>query len=217
LFTYGPFYHFGVRTSAPVTSKWTLGAQLVQGWNVVQDNNSGKTFGITSVNTLGKLTLANNYYAGPENTNTTTGWRNFYDLVASMALTDKLSAYLSWDIGRNNSPTGTGHSTFTGVGGAMKYQITNHFAVSPRFEWYNDADGFMTGTAQQLKEFTITGEAKINDSFISRFEYRKDWSNQPYFQHSPNVPAMYKDQQLFIASFIVVAKPGMFGFMKSKP
>jgi hypothetical protein len=215
LFAYGPYYHFGVRAAAPVTSSWTLGGSLTQGWNVISDNNSGKTVGITSVNTLGKVSIANNYYTGPENNNTTKGWRNFYDLVTTVNWNDRVSTYVNFDVGSNKSPDGV-NSTFLGIGSSTRIALTKHFAISPRIEWYNDADGFMTGTAQQIKEFTITGEAKLNESFLTRLEYRKDWSDSPYFVRDATSGNLYKDQQLFLVSFIMVVKPGMFNFGNGK-
>lgn len=215
LFAYGPFYHFGVRAAAPVTSNWTLGGSVTQGWNVIQDNNSGKTAGITSVNTLGKVTLANSYYTGPENTNSTKGWRNFYDSVVSVNWNDRVSSYVNFDVGNNKNVDGTS-SQFLGIASSTRVALTKNLAISPRIEWYNDADGFMTGTAQQIKEFTITGEAKLNESFLTRLEYRKDWSNSPYFIRDPASDARFKDQQLFMVSFIMVVKPGMFQFGEKK-
>jgi hypothetical protein len=38
-----PYYHFGLRTSMPVGKHFTAGFHLVNGWNNVEDNNSGKT------------------------------------------------------------------------------------------------------------------------------------------------------------------------------
>ena len=55
------------------------------------------------------------------------------------------------------------------------------FALSPRVEWFNDADGFATGTAQKVKEFTLTGEFKMKEGLFARLEYRRDWSNQTFF------------------------------------
>lgn len=215
LFAYGPFYHFGVRAAAPITGTWSLGGSLTQGWNVIQDNNSGKTGGITSVNTIGKVILANTYYFGPENNNTSSGWRNFYDNATTINWNDRVSSYVNFDIGSNKSPDGY-NNLFLGIASSTRVALTNRFAISPRFEWYNDRDGFMTGAAQQIKEFTITGEAKLNESFITRVEYRKDWSNQPYFVHDPTSDLRFKDQQLFMVSFMFVAKPGMFDFGKGK-
>ena len=40
---------------------------------------------------------------------------------------------------------------------------------------------FTPGTRQQLKEFTITPEFVISDNLVTRFEYRRDWSNADVF------------------------------------
>ena len=74
-----PYYHFGLRTVLPVGSHFTGGVQVVNGWNNVEDNNSGKTLGFVGNFTSKKVSWMNNYYTGPENTGTNKGWRNLYD------------------------------------------------------------------------------------------------------------------------------------------
>ena len=59
------------------------------------------------------------------------------------------------------------------------------FAVTPRFEWFNDADGFSTGVDQKLKEFTITAGMKMVEGVLTRLEYRRDWSNERFFERGP--------------------------------
>jgi len=46
----------------PVTKTWTLGVQLVNGWNNVVANNGGVTVGITSGYVKPKYTWNANYY-----------------------------------------------------------------------------------------------------------------------------------------------------------
>jgi hypothetical protein len=60
------------------------------------------------------------------------------------------------------------------------------FALTPRLEWFSDTDGFSTGTAQSLKEFTITAEAKAAQGILARLEYRYDWSDKNFFQTGLN-------------------------------
>src|ERR1039458_3272431 len=55
-------------------------------------------------------------------------------------------------------------------------------SVAGRLEWYDDPDGFTTGTAQSVKEATLTGEYKMSSWLLSRLEFRDDWSNQSFFQ-----------------------------------
>jgi len=212
LFAFGPYYHTGLRVTMPVNSNWTLGTQVVTGWNVVRDNNSGKTTGITSSNTLakGKVSIANNYYAGPENDNTNAGWRHFYDLVVTANETRRLSTCLNVDIGsnRNIGPHGMA-SRFYGIAGAGRYRFRHAFAISPRLEYYCDCDGFWTGLPQHLKEFTLTGERKLNNSFIGRLEWRRDWSDKPFFQSGPTPQALDR-QSMLTLGLVVLVQPGMF-------
>jgi hypothetical protein len=210
LFALGPYYHTGLRVTMPVDSNWTLGTQVVTGWNLVRDNNTGKTIGINSSNTLarGKVTIANNYYAGPENDNANAGWRNFYDLVVTATESQKLATYLNVDIGSNRNIDHT-MSRFYGIAGAGRYQILHTFAISPRLEYYCDCDGFWSGVPQHLKEFTLTGERKLNDSLIARLEWRRDWSDKPFFQ-SGGAPLALDHQSMLTLGVVLLFKPGMF-------
>jgi hypothetical protein len=61
-----PYYHFGVRATMPISSSFSAGVQLTNGWNNVEDNNSGKTAGFTTSWTHKWATWTNNYYVGPE-------------------------------------------------------------------------------------------------------------------------------------------------------
>jgi hypothetical protein len=207
LFNYGPFFHFGVRTSMPVTKNWTAGVQLVQGWNVVQDNNKGKTLGFTANGTFSKFTWANTFYTGQENTNLG-GQRNYYDTVLLFTPSSKVAAYVNFDVGRNNIP-GASAANWVVLAGAAKITVNKYLAITPRMEFFNDADGLLTGVPQNMKEFTLTGETKMNDSFIWRFEYRRDWSDKPYYADGP-ISFAKKNQNLLMAGFMWVVKPGMF-------
>jgi len=210
LFAFGPYYHVGLRATAPIRPNWTVGGQVITGWNVMRDNNSGKSMGFTSVNTFSKGAVANTYYTGPENSGTSKGWRNFYDLAVTLNPTSRISAYYNLDIGNNKYATG-GSGSFWGMAGAARFALNKYLAIAPRLEYYSDTDGFWTGTPQAFKEFTLTGEWKLNESFITKLEWRRDWSDQPFFQVG-QIPGKSKHQNMLVAGFTVVLKPGIFSF-----
>src|SRR5206468_2324174 len=64
-----------------------------------------------------------------------------------------------------------------GVAAYARYQVIPTWAVTPRVEWVDDKDAFMTGTSQTLKEFTITSENKIDGGLLARLEFRRDMSD----------------------------------------
>jgi hypothetical protein len=176
-----PYYHFGVRASVPITKNLTAGVQVVQGWNNIYDNNSGKSIGLNDTYTWKKVSWTNVWYGGPEKTGTNDGWRNLYDTTVLVNQNDKLSYYINFDYGRDKN-VGAGSQKWTGVAGALHYQAAKKFAVAARAEVFDDMDGFSTGTPQTLKELTFTGEYKMTDWLLSRLEFRDDWSDAPYFQ-----------------------------------
>ncbi len=62
-----PYWHFGARTSMPVSKTETIGFQLVNGWNNVSKSNGGVTGVFTSALVKPKYTWDLNYIVGPEN------------------------------------------------------------------------------------------------------------------------------------------------------
>ena len=205
LYANGPYYHFGARVSKPLTSYWTGGVQLVNGWNNVEDNNSGKTVGLTSALNSKKISLLNNYYAGPEKAQGVAGMRHFMDTVVLLNPHEKASFYINWDVAVDKSKV-LGNQNWWGLGLAGKFQVTPWFALSPRYEVYNDIDGFITLTPQKLQEFTATAEFKMQKGFLTRIEYRRDWSNQPFFDRG-NELASAKNQSTLLVGFVVFFGP----------
>ena len=175
-----PYYHFGLRSTVPVTKTLTVGVQVVNAWNNLWGNNDLKNVGITAAYTKPKYTLNANYYVGPNHPGTTQGKRNLFDTTLQVNPTSKASFYINYDYARDNAISGSSSSWY-GIAGAFRYQLAKKFAIAPRIEWFDDANGFSTGTVQKLKEGTITGEYKYNDHLVARLEYRHDASDKAFF------------------------------------
>ena len=181
LFAYAiPYYHFGVRTTIPIGKYFTGGVQVVNGWNNVEDNNSGKTVGIIGNFTTKKFTWSNNYYVGPEKDHTNTGLRNLFDTALLLTPNDNFNVYINYDYGSDKN-IGPGSQIWEGIAVAGRVGFAKRFAITPRIEYFHDRDGFATGTKQTVKEFTLTGECKFAQGLVSRLEYRHDWSNVPFY------------------------------------
>ncbi len=192
-----PYYHFGLRTSMPVTKSLTAGVQVVNGWNNVEDNNSGKTIGLTAAYTKPKATLSANYYTGPEKNDTNKGFRNLFDATLLLTPKDQFNAYINYDYGTEKRVLG-GSDHWTGIAFAAKIATSKKTAITPRIEYYDDASGFTTGTTQKLKEFTLTGEYKMVEGLLARLEYRRDWSNVDFFDSGTRSAATKSQNTLLI-------------------
>jgi hypothetical protein len=191
-----PYDHFGIRTSWPMGKHITGGFQLVNGWNNTVDDNSGKTIGPNIMITYPKWNFMFDYYGGPENFNTNTGWRSLYDTVLNLTPSAKFAAYVNFDYGQNRNPDNT-LAVWDGIAVAAHFMPNAKWSFTPRYEWFNDRNGFATdgiagyGTASlvpnTIQEITLTGEYKIMEGLLWRAEYRYDTAAQPIFTYGQSV------------------------------
>ncbi|HEV1996269.1 MAG TPA: porin [Candidatus Acidoferrum sp.] len=196
-----PYYHFGLRATYPVNPHFTTGIMVANGWNNVEDNNSGKLVMFMETFTYKKFTLFENIHTGPENAGTNKGWRHLYDTTLLLTPTAKFNAYINFDYGHNQLPPGTltvlGNQAAVWWGGAvaLHFMPTSKWSFTPRVEYFKDRDGFAIGSGvpQDLKEGTFTAEYKMMEGLLGRVEYRRDWSNQPFFDRGLNL-GVHKNQ-----------------------
>ncbi len=182
-----PYYHFGFRSSTPITKEFTVGFQLTNAWNTVWGNNNFHNVAFTAALTRPKFAYSFNYLGGPNHIGTSEGKRNLLDTTLVLTPNSKLSFYVNGDWARDNQPGG-GHSQWYGLAGAARYQLTKLFALAARTEFLNDPKGYATGSAQLLNETTGTFEYKINSWLVARLEARHDNSNHAFFDHGSGKP-----------------------------
>lgn len=176
-----PYYHSGLRATYSPSDKIAVMGTIVNGWNNVVENNGAKTLSAqVTFKPTAAVSLVQNYMAGPEQPDNTTDWRRLSDTILTWAISPKLSVMGNYDYGTDTVAGAKVH--WQGVAGYAKLQANKWVAVSPRFEWYDDASGFTTGTVQTLKEATATFELKPTDTFIWRIEYRSDFSDVSVFK-----------------------------------
>jgi len=209
-FDYLPFYHEGIRTSLKVNDKLAVNYWVVNGTNQSEPTNSYKDelFGFTS--TPAKNVLWNfNYYIGQDHPDVTAatgctapvqprlclqpinpapdGKAHIFDSYLTWTATPKLSLSLEGDyvISREweNAAPGESSAPSHVDGGAAyaRYQLNQKMALAGRTEYLSDRGGLFSGTTQALKEFTGTYEYKFGEGFLARAEFRRDWSNVPFF------------------------------------
>ena len=211
-FSFLPFYHMGLRASLPVTSKVAVNYWLVNGTNQSEPTNAFKDqlFGLL-LTPYKNVSWTVNYYLGNEHPDVMQvpntgpipiqpglgfvpirpapdGRLHIMDSYVTWQKTPKLSLALEGDyvIQRLWRDAGPGRSSAPSEvwGGAAyaKYQLTSRVALGGRAEYMSDRQGQFSGVGQALKETTATFDYKLGDGFLMRYEWRRDFSNQPYFQ-----------------------------------
>jgi len=212
LFVYAiPYFHWGLRSSLPLTKAETVGIQVVNGCNNLTKSNAGPTVGLISAYVKTKYTWDINFYTGRKHLNGQNSYLNLIDTTLQLTPTAKFNAYINYAYGHNrDSMLGSGLGAtgdnqlkhWQGAAAAVRQQVTSNTALAGRFEYFNDPQGYTTGAKQQLYEFTTTGEYKWTKGLLGRLEYRRDWSDIDFFTRG-NRPLAVKDQSTVTASIVI--------------
>jgi Putative beta-barrel porin-2, OmpL-like. bbp2 len=120
------------------------------------------------------------------------------DAYTTLNVTERLTFAFQGDYVINRAFSNSPPSHINGGVAYARYQLSPGFALAGRFEYVGDNlsdDGvsLFTGLDQDLKDITLTAEYKFNEGFLLRGEYRRDWSNQPFFL--TDTPGVLKKEQ----------------------
>ena len=186
LFGYAiPFTHTGVKASYAFSSKVAAMVEVVNGWDLVRDNNRSKSVGAQlTLTPLAPLSLLVNWIGGPELANDNHTNRNVFDIVATLKPTSTLTLGVNGDYGVEDGTSRVNpgsNATWKGVAGYATIAVTNKLSVGLRGETFHDDGGTRLGTDTKatLTEGTLTPAYKFTDHVVLRGEVRFDKANQP--------------------------------------
>jgi hypothetical protein len=186
LFGYAiPFTHTGVKASYAFSSKVAAMVEVVNGWDLVRDNNHSKSVGAQlSLTPVTPFTVLFNWIGGAEIANDNHTNRNVFDVVAILKPTKTLTLGVNGDYGIENGTSTVNpgaDATWKGIAGYATLAVTNKFSVALRGETFHDDGGVRlgTGTRATLSEVTFTPSYKFTDHVMLRADLRYDKANQP--------------------------------------
>ena len=214
------FYHMGIRANYAFSDKfavnyWTVnGTQQTEPFNGFKDQFIGFT-----IQPKKTITWNVNYYLGQEHPdvifypnggapaglpteqgvpfqpilNPPAGKLHIFDSYVTWQTTPKLTlaAEADYVIERNYSFSAPAHTD--GFTLYTQYQFTPKFALSGRTEYLSDRGGLYTGVTQAVKEATVTTKYNVASNLLLMGEWRRDFSNQPYFY--TNTQGILKNNQ----------------------
>ncbi len=210
-FDFLPFYHMGLRANVPLTDRFALNYWVVNGANQVEATNGFKDelFGFTARPKTG-VNWTMNYYLGQEHPDRATatncgpipvqpglcftairpapnGRTHIFDSYVTWKAAPRLTFALEGDyylqrLWQNAAPGESSAPSHTDGGAAyVQYQFTPKFTLGARAEYLSDRGGLFSGITQALKENTVTFDYRVADGMVMRYEWRRDFSNQPSF------------------------------------
>jgi hypothetical protein len=176
-----PYYQTGVHASYHFSPHWSGEIHILNGWQLISDNNDAKALGGKIAYSSDRLTASLNTFDGPELPNDNTHWRHFGDLIATFKATPSLSVGGSIDRGRQELPDGPA-ANWIGIAGYGRYALDKQRAFAVRVERFNDPDNGISGTARKLTEATLTYEYRPIENLILKVEGRRDHSTASVFR-----------------------------------
>lgn len=201
-----PFYHFGFRanyTAGPVT----IGYWLVNGTNQSEDFNGFKSQAVLLTwKPVSSVSWNINYYSGREGRDVVLalnpglptlasqpglsgqsirpaprGRLHILDTYASWNATSRLTLAGEFDYGVNRGEPSSAPARVTGGAMYALYRFTPKFVLAGRAEYLSDRGGLFSSATQALKETTLTADYSVAEGFLVRTEWRRDFSNRPFF------------------------------------
>lgn len=185
-----PFYHTGLKATYAFSSKVSLMGGIVNGTDMLNDNNRGKSFiGQLMVVPAEGLTLYFNTIQGNEANaratgKDTTSHFGVYDFVATYQLSEKLllGTWLMFGTLKGEYQGGTYFDKTVTWGGAnlyMTYKFSDVFSLGARAEYFDNtsgARGLLTqGQGTDVQTYTLTGNFTLADGhLLLKPEFRLD-------------------------------------------
>lgn len=218
-FNFLPFYHLGLRARLPLSSRVTAWYHLVNGTQQSEDFNGFKSqhFALDIVPHR-SVTWRVNYYFGREQRDlvpdlnptlpalptqpglsiipvipTLRGRLHILDSYLTWSATNRLTLTFEGDYVINRAQIDSPPAVIFGGAAYANYVFHPRFSASARVEYLSDRNGLFSGTSQSLKETTLTSSFPVTDGFLIRAEWRRDFSNQPFFLTS--TPSLLKKDQ----------------------
>jgi hypothetical protein len=192
-FLYGlaePFTHAGVLLTYKLTAELDAAIGVVNGWDVVRDNNDGKTLAAKVGYTTDRYLAILSGYAGPEQPADgeldPDNVRTMGDLTGMV----KIGPVDLW--AQVNAGAEEGASTvmegetarWVGAGLQPVWHVLERLALGARAEVFSDRQGARTGTPQTLYNLSLAPAFTVVSGFVVRGELRLDRSNKRVFEDS---------------------------------
>lgn len=181
-----PYYEAGLRFNYLPTDKLSISVYLLNGYNIIEDNNNKKSLGMLATYIFNdKLSLSYSNYLGDDSpiSDTLTHFRSYHNIYLNYQ-NKKLKVQLAADYcTQQNSDTTHKHTaSMYNALATVRYQALKKYGVYGRGEIYNDPSGILSGiyidkTNRQtgLKLWGITAgiEYKPTDNSYVRLEARQ--------------------------------------------
>jgi hypothetical protein len=178
---YSPYYQTGINVSYPFTDRWSGRVDIMNGWQIIGENNGAKTFGAQVGYDGARVSAKLNVMTGPELPDNDDDWRTLGDLVFTIRPSENWQLGAAVDVAHESQLGGPAASWWGAAAYARVEFAAARSALALRLEQFDDPDGAISGTPQDFTEGTLTFEYRPSKHLILKLEARHDHSSAPVF------------------------------------
>jgi len=153
---YSPYYSTGVKATWQATPTLSVRIDLVNGWQNISETNTDKGVGVR-VDYVPRAGSTISYYNFFGNEVGSGRLRTFNGVGANLALGERVRVLGELDVGTQEGADGDDDASWYGLTAILRGQITPKVALSGRFERFDDEDGVLIATGDQLPAFRANG------------------------------------------------------------
>jgi hypothetical protein len=203
-----PFTHAGVLLTykAPAMPEIDAAIGVVNGWDVVKDNNDGKTLTAKVGYTKPQYLATLSGYAGPEQPADGALDPDNVRYMGDLTGMVKIGPVDLWAQVNAGSEEGASvvmegeTANWVGAGLQPVWHILEPLALGVRAEVFSDREGARTGTPQTLYNLSLAPAFTLVQGFIVRGELRVDRSNKKVYEDDEAVT--HKDQVIALTEAV---------------
>ncbi|HSP86890.1 MAG TPA: outer membrane beta-barrel protein, partial [Ignavibacteriaceae bacterium] len=169
-----PFYEAGAKITY-TNDQWLFSFLLLNGWQIIRDNNSNKGLGTQiQFKPVSNILLNSSTYLGegynlPDSLVTDRIFHNFYCIVD---WNSNVSSAISFDYGWQKFMSDDEFHNWWGAAFVTKYNVTPYVSIAGRVEYYNDEENIIIAAPDEFKTsgYSMNLDYKPVNSFIFRVE-----------------------------------------------
>lgn len=206
---YSPYYQAGAKLTWNASSKLTAQVNIVNGWQIISENNGSKTLGLrfdyaaSSKTTLSVYNLIGNEIPTGQGGRT----RYFQGATARLTPSPKSLVIATFDLGVQQGVAGRENSTWYGAALIGRFQVAPRVGLALRVERYSDPDQVIiaTGTAAGFKAWggSVGVDVATAERVLWRTELRGLGGSDRIFPDRDGVGGLAKGNGVLVTSLAV--------------
>lgn len=184
---YVPYYSTGVRLEHQLDDKQTVQLQVLNGWQNISENNSGKAIGMQYKNVItDKFTFTyNNFFGDEEVVSSSSRFRSYHNFIFHYLMSEKWQFLGAFDIGEQSQQNNDGIDPWYATSMVLRQVLDQQQSLSYRVEYYNDhhQSNVVTNTTNgfEVVSSSVNYDYKFDESTLWRTELRGFYSKDEIY------------------------------------